>query len=175
MLEVARVKERRSRVDCAGQVKPESRVISAGGVVKFNSTRFGELAVEEDKIIIFPNGILGFPDVKRFIVLDYEGEVPFKWLQSVDDPALAFLITDPHTIKPDYQLSLKVNEIADLGNGDENDMAVLVILTIPEGKPEGMTANFRGPLVVNSKTMKGKQIVLQDDRYFIKHPVFSYQ
>lgn len=173
MLEVARVKERRSRVDCAGQAKQESKVISSGWVVKFKSTRFGELAVEEDKIIIFPNGILGFPDVKRFIVLDYEGEVPFKWLQSVDDPTLAFLIADPHTVKPDYQLSLKVADLADLGDGYDSDMAVLTILTIPHGDPKGMTANLRGPLVVNSRTMKGKQIVLQDDQYLIKHPIFS--
>lgn len=176
MLEVARVTERKGskgRVGCAHKTEPERNAAFSEGVVKFSSTRFGDLAVTEDKIITFPTGVLGFPDAKRFIVLDYESDVPFKWLQSVDDPALAFLITDPHTIKTDYQLSLKVADLADLGEGKDSDMAVLVILTIPEGKPEGMTANFRGPLVVNSSTMRGKQIVLQDDRYSIKHPVFG--
>lgn len=173
MLELARVVEGKRKINNIRQAIQESNATSSEGVVRFKATRFGELIVAEDKIITFPNGVLGFPDAKRFIILDYEGDIPFKWFQAVDDPALAFLITDPHTIKPDYQLSLKVADLADLGEGDDSDMAVLVILTVPEGNPKGMTANLRGPLVANSKSMRGKQIVLQDERYSIKHPVFS--
>lgn len=169
MLEVAREIKSHGRVGCAHQ--SEARI--ANGVVKFNTTRFGELSVAEDRVINFPGGILGFPDGKRFIILDYEGEVPFKWLQSVDDPALAFLVVAPNLIKPDYSLCLKRGETADLGECNDEDLAILTILTVPEDNPGGMTANLRGPLVINSLTMRGKQMVLQDDRYAVRHPVFS--
>lgn len=147
--------------------------MEAERVIKFDSTRFGELSVAEGRVITFPNGILGFPEAKRFIILDYEGDVPFKWLQSVDDPALAFLVTVPNLIKPDYSFCIKEAEISDIGECAEEDVAILAILTIPEGNPKVMTVNLRGPLVINAATMKGKQVILQDESYQIKHPVFS--
>lgn len=170
MLEVAREIKSHGRVGCSRQ--SETSIVD--GVAKFNTTKFGELTVTEDRIINFPNGILGFPDARRFIILDYEGEVPFKWLQSVDDPALAFLVAVPNLIKPDYSLCLKKSETSDIGEFKDEDLAILAILTIPDGNPNDMTANLRGPLVINSLTMKGKQIVLQDERYAVRHPVFSY-
>lgn len=170
MLEVSR---EISKMGCIGRLELTNAVTYAEGVVKSNSTRFGELSISEEKIINFPNGILGFPDYRRFTILDYEGDVPFKWLQSIDDPALAFLVVSPDLIKPDYALTMKGSDIADLGEYEDEDIAVFVILTIPDVDPTGMTANLRGPIVINSATMKGKQIILQDDRYAVKHPVLS--
>jgi flagellar assembly factor FliW len=157
----------KDRVGCAHR---EAHVVD--GVVKFISNRFGELSVAEERVITFPGGILGFPDAKRYVILDYEGDVPFKWLQSVDDPALAFLVAVPTVVKPDYSLCLKKADLTDLGECNDEDMAILAILTVPEGNPKGMTANLRGPLVINAATMKGKQVVLQDDNYPIRYPIF---
>jgi len=146
----------------------------AGGVIGFKTTRFGELEVAEDRLISFPLGLLGFPAVRSFVLLDYENdEVPFKWLQSTDDPDVAFLVMDPRFIKPDYSLSLKRSVVAEIGEFKEEDIAILVILTIPEGNPKNMSANLRGPLVVNSINMMGKQVVLEDAGYPIKYPVFN--
>lgn len=180
MLEVAR-ERRREEVICFNPTEGMGRMGRASqieasvidGVVKFSSTRFGELSVAEDKIIAFPNGVLGIPDAKKFIILDYEGEVPFKWLQSVDDPALAFLVAIPTLIKPDYLVCLNKAEIADIGECKDEDIVIFTILTVPEGNPKGVTANLRGPIVINSATMRGKQIILQDERYAVRHPVFS--
>lgn len=174
MLEVAQIDDR-DRKAGTGRISlhEESSGNAAKGFVKFNSTRFGGLVVEEKKIISFPNGILGLPDAKRFMMLDYEGDVPFKWLQCVDEPALAFLVVEPDFIKPDYKITLRMSDIAEIGEAEDKDVVIMAILTIPEGNPKGMTANLRGPLVINSLTLRGKQVVLEDDRYLIRYPLFS--
>lgn len=163
-----------NRADVGGEVRLNgNNEAYTEGAIHFNSTRFGELSVAEEKIIRFSSGILGFPEAKRFIILDYEKDVPFKWLQSVDDPALAFMVVEPVYIKPDFVLQLQAGDVMDLGSGDEQDFVVMVILTIPKGSPKDMTANLRGPLVFNSITMKGKQTVVQNESYPLKYKVFS--
>ncbi len=155
------------------ETTPSEVIAGEAAVIRFKTTRFGEREVHEDKLINFQYGMLGFPKSKRFVIIDYEQDVPFKWLQSVDEPAVAFVVMDPRLLGTEYLLSLKKGDIADLGEGSEEEMVVLVILTIPEGNPQGMTANLRGPVLVNSATRLGKQLVLENSSYPVRQPVFK--
>ena len=139
--------------------------------MKTPTTRFGLLEFEEKDLLTFRTGIIGFPESTRFVLLDQE-DVAAKWLQSVDDPDLAFLLIDPVLLKPDYRIEVAQEDIPELGAEDESDLVVFVFLTIPSGDPGGITANLRGPVVVNRRNQLAKQIILKDDLP-VCYPVFS--
>lgn len=124
--------------------------------MKLNTSRFGELEVQEDKIIDFPSGLVGLPGVNRFILMDHK-DTALKWLQAVDDPDIAFIVVSPSLIAKDYSLNVdkSVKQYIQLDNDD--DMAVLVTMRVAG---EDVIANFQGPIVINSRAMKGVQVVL---------------
>lgn len=134
--------------------------------------RFGQLAVlEEDKITI-PQGILGFPDLRNYCLVDPGDDTLILWLQSLDDPQIAFPVLEPKIFKPDYAARLSSNELRELKLDTINHSAVFSILTIPENITQ-MTANLKAPVVLNLKQQVGKQVVLQENEYAIKHPMFK--
>ncbi|MBI3392377.1 MAG: flagellar assembly protein FliW [Nitrospirae bacterium] len=137
----------------------------------FLTTRFGEIDVSEEKVITIPDGVLGFPGRTRFLVLDHFRDAPFKWLQSLDDPDLAFVIADPRSIKDDYRPAVRASEVSDLDVKDENDLAVVVVVTVPAENPLLMTANLQGPIVVNARNRLGKQLVLAASDYPDRYPL----
>lgn len=141
--------------------------------MKIDTTRFGEIAVNKNKLITFPNGILGFPELKRYVLLENDKDLPFGWLQAVDDKDIAFVVMDLLTFKPDYRLSIEEKEITDLDVKDESDLCILAIITIPERNSLKITANLQGPLVINLVNRKGKQLVLQGSGYTCKYPIFQ--
>ena len=128
-----------------------------------HSTRFGDIECPEEKILKIPSGIIGFPSSTRYLVLDHDRDVPFKWLQSLDQEELAFVIVDPVWFKPDYRVTIALDEIMELGRVDERDLVLFVILTIPSDDPSRMTANLRGPVIVNAGTRTAKQVILRDE------------
>ncbi len=132
-----------------------------------NTTRFGELQVEDSAFFTFPMGLLGFGRLKRFFVLDHKEDSPFKWLQSAEDPDLAFIITDPLFFKRDYHISVRRQELAVIDPGAEEDLVVSVIMTVPQD-PQQMSANLLAPLVFNMANRKGMQYVLTDSRFPVK-------
>ncbi|BCA54785.1 Flagellar assembly factor FliW [Nitrospira sp. KM1] len=139
--------------------------------MKCKSTRFGSFDVSDESILHFPSGLLGFHDQSRYVILDHDTPVPFKWLQSVTDPDLSFVIMDPVELTADYSLVLTPEALAEVKGLETDDLLLLVILTIPSEDPGSVTANLRGPLVVNQRTKMGKQVVLADS-YPTRHPVF---
>ncbi len=139
--------------------------------MKCTSIRFGVFDVAGDRLIRFPAGLLGFPESQRYVILDHDTEAPFKWLQSIDEPGLAFVILDPVVFHPDYHVSVPADILAEVNNGKEEDLAVVVILTIPSDDPASMTANLRGPLVMSHKTRLGTQLVLSEE-YPTRYPLF---
>ncbi len=143
--------------------------------MKLCTTRFGEIDIEENKIIIFNSGLLGFPDVKRFVLLNHMNnpDIPFKWLQAVDDPDLLFVVIDPVLFSPDYVRDIEEHDLKELSIAGAADLCIVVIVTIPHDMPELMTANLQGPLIVNTRTMEAKQAVLLDERYPLRYPVFQ--
>ena len=119
----------------------------------------------------FPSGLLGFPEQQRYVILDHDTEAPFKWLQSVEEPALAFVILDPTMFQPGYHVDVPADALAEVRAGEKEDLALVAILTIPSDDPGRITANLRGPLVISHKTKLGKQLVLSED-FPTRHPLF---
>ena len=141
--------------------------------MKIESTRFGEIEVAEERLFDFPEGIPGFPEIKRYALIEQPGSPAFQWLQAVGHPALAFVVTDPAFFKPDYKVLVHATDLTAIEAETIEEVSVLVILTIPQGKPERMTANLQGPLVFNSAQRLAKQIVLTGNQYPVKYPVFA--
>ncbi len=136
--------------------------------MKIYTTRFGEIEVNENTIISFPSGILGFPDAKRFVLLDVDESSPLKWMQAIDEPALAFVVTDPNLFKADYVVNAQRSDLKDIEVEKAEDVVVLVLVTVPR-EPSRMTANLKGPILINVKINKAKQLIVDDVDYDIKY------
>ena len=143
--------------------------------MKIKTTRFGTIDIEEEKIIKMPFGMLGFPDKKKFIILQHQENSPFFWYQSVDDPGLAFVITDPFLFIPDYKVNLEVTlkEMSWNGDGNGRDLNLFIVVNIPRGMAHKMTGNFIGPILVNDKVYQAVQIVLSNSPFTHKFPLFK--
>jgi flagellar assembly factor FliW len=125
-------------------------------MVSFQTSRFGSLQVENDKIIHFPNGLLGFPEVKRYVLMDYK-DTPLKWFQAVDEPDVAFIVAEPGIVLPGFNVELDAVTKQTLQLEKDEDLAVLVVLRVEDDR---VIANLKGPLMINSKLMLGVQAVV---------------
>lgn len=142
--------------------------------MKFRTTRFGEIEFTDEVVMNFPEGVLGFPDNKRYILLEHDANgSPFKWLQSLDNADLAFIVLDPYQIVSDYRFEIDVDTERVIGTDLPNCCALMAIATIPHNAPLMMTANLKAPLVVNVETRRGRQVVLSTNCYQINTPVFT--
>ena len=139
--------------------------------IQCRSSRFGTLDIDDDSVLTFPSGLLGFPESRRYVMLDHDTEAPFKWLQSLEDPAVAFVIIDPDLLLTDYHIGVSGDVLAELQGSEEDELSTAVILTIPSEDPGRMTANLRGPLLMNQRTKLCKQLVLSDE-FPTRHPLF---
>jgi flagellar assembly factor FliW len=127
--------------------------------------------VREDQIILLTPGLLGFSQFNRYVLIEHTQEAPFLWLQSVDNPDLAFVVIDPRQVVPGYQPGPLTEVMRDLDVERPEDLTILVILTIPPGRPQEMTVNLMGPVVINLKNRRGRQLVMEDPRYSHKHRI----
>lgn len=141
--------------------------------MKIKTTNFGEIKISENKVIYFQEGIPAFEDEKEFVViLNEDKENPFHWLQSVKEPDLSFVILNPFEIFGDYDILLPETAINKLNIEKEEDVTIYSMVVIPEDMSK-MTTNLLGPIVINTKKMLGKQVILDDERYNTKHFVFN--
>ena len=129
------------------------------------TSRFGPLDINEEKIITMTTPILGFTAERQFILLPHGPESVFWWLQSVDNPDLAFVVIQPARIVPQYQPTITPQLQQELQVQESDDLEILVILTIPKGHPEAMTANLLGPVILNPGKKVAKQILLDPALY----------
>jgi flagellar assembly factor FliW len=134
--------------------------------------RFGQLTVGDDERIVIPQGLLGFPEYKQYCLVDPGDDTLILWLQSLDNPNIAFPLLEPKIFKPEYAARLSAAELRDLKLENINQSAVFSILTIPEDVSQ-MTANLKAPLVINLKAQIARQVVLQENEYTIKHVMFT--
>ena len=142
--------------------------------MKIEISRFGSLDLFEDKIIHVPSGLFGFPGSKRYTLLEHKKGSPFLWLQSVDNGSLAFVLIDPLLVKADYEIQISPQDMNELQLADAPDgIQTLVIVNVTPGERVGLTANLLGPIVINVKKKVGKQIILSDSRYSLRHPIPS--
>ena len=142
--------------------------------MKIETSRFGTLDLVEDKVIHVPSGLFGFPDSKRYTLLEHRKGSPFVWFQSVDNGSLAFVLIDPLLVKPDYEVRISPEDINELQLADAPDgIQTLVIVNITSGEKVALTVNLLGPIVINTKKKFGKQIILSDSDYSLRHPIPS--
>lgn len=140
--------------------------------MKADTRFFGEIEVGDDKILTFDEGILGFSDMKRWTILfdnsNGEKSSPISWFQSLDDPALALPVMSPFTVTDDYSPMVEDELLAPLGDFKDEDLLILLALSVPAGHPENTTANFKAPLLINPVNRKGIQIVVNNEDYDIR-------
>ena len=163
-------------------------------VMRIETSRFGTLEVEADRVLRFAGGLLGFPEARRFALIQTGEETGtagtaggagasnddpyFFWLQSADDPRLAFVVCDPAAFVPGYdagQVPLRAECRQELGLSADLKGPALAeatqVLAICNRVGDWLTGNLLGPIVVNVRTFAGKQVVLAEKRWGTRHPL----
>lgn len=128
------------------------------------TSRFGVVEIAEDRVITFPRGLLGFESRTRYCLLQATEDACFLWLQSLDDPELAFVVTDPALFVSGYAVPVRSDQRAALRLAEGSDES-LQVLVIVNKVGEMLTGNLQGPLVLNSEALLGEQVVLADKRW----------
>lgn len=135
--------------------------------MKIPTVQFGEIDVDPSRIIDMPGGIPGFEHLRRYVLLTHRENHPFLWLQAVDDGRIAFVVVNPFLFQVSYEPEIPDDVVRKLSIGKEEDVVVLVIVTIRKD-PFRLTANLRAPIVVNGKNRRGMQVILEDHEYPIQ-------
>lgn len=145
--------------------------------MQINSRLFGEIDVEDDKVIDFKNGIIGFEEHHKYALIfdaEKESSKSIMWLQSMEEPELAFPVADPTHIFSGYNPVVEDELLESIGGIDKpEDVFVLVVLTVPSDLTK-MTANLKAPLVINTDTRKGCQIIVNNEEYQVRYNVYDY-
>jgi flagellar assembly factor FliW len=143
--------------------------------MKINTRIFGEVEVSDDKIITFDNGIIGFPDLKRFTLLHDEEKgtnAGIRFLQSIEEPTFAMPVMDPLIVKPDYDPEVDDELLNSVGELTGENILVLVTVTVPSDLTK-MTINLQGPIVINVDEKKACQIIIDGSNYPVKFPIYD--
>ena len=135
--------------------------------MKFETTRFGQVEVKSEDIVIFPDGLLGFPDCTRYTLIDEDRAAPFRMLQSLENPALAFVVIDPLVVRQDYHFNVTKEDLEQIKTDTTENLQVLSIVTMSRDIRD-VTVNLQGPLVVNPESKLGHQFVLIETDYTTK-------
>ncbi|MFA5535675.1 MAG: flagellar assembly protein FliW [Bacillota bacterium] len=141
--------------------------------MQLDTSRFGQIQYGVEELTVFREGLLGFEHLKNFLLIPFEGNPAFFWLQSVEDGRIAFLITDPFWFFPDYGLEIDEELKGNLQITERKQVVVYTICTVPGTNIKAMTANLVGPLVINVDNRQGAQYILNDYKYHTKHNLFQ--
>ncbi len=136
--------------------------------MRIDTTRFGVLEIDDSSIIRMPRGPLGFEDQTDYCVVQHRPDTSFRWMQSVQEPSLAFVVIDPSEFFSDYEVELTDADAERLNLTSPDDALVLCVVSVGEHGTE-ITANLAAPIVINAKDLAGMQVVLQDPRYSVRH------
>ncbi|MBF0438445.1 MAG: flagellar assembly protein FliW [Magnetococcales bacterium] len=130
--------------------------------MEIHGTRFGVLEFKDEEVIILNEGLLGFPMSRRFLLFPYGQGSSFFWLQSVDEPEIAFIVINPFDFFEDMEFVIQDDDALAIGSPSGEDVEIFTLVTIPEGKPEDMRTNLAGPVVVNTANRMGRQILIKE-------------
>lgn len=135
---------------------------------------FGEVDIDEKKIVYFENGILGFEDCKKYtLIFDSTNDRrSIMWLQSLDEESLALPVIDPLLITGNYNPIVEEELLKVIGGVNEENLFILVTLTVPQDITK-MTANYKAPIVINTDTLRGMQIIVENEDYKVKFPIYD--
>lgn len=140
--------------------------------MEIETTRFGRIEVDAERVINFPRGLLGFPNYSRFALIQTGEENYFFWLQSVDEPQLAFVVCDPSIFFKDYEVPVREETQSEL---ELTDLSFLQVFVICNKVDEWLTGNLLGPLVVNAQNRIGSQVVLTEKKWTTRQPLIRLQ
>lgn len=135
---------------------------------------FGKVDIDDEKILTFDNGIMGFEDMKRWTVIyDIEkgSETPISWFQSLDCEGLALPIISPFSVTGRYEPIVEDELLKPLGEFKDEDLIIFLTITIPAEDPSKTTANFKAPLIINLKNRKGMQVIVNNEDYPVKFSI----
>lgn len=133
------------------------------------NTRFGEVEYDPTNLLHFPDGMIGFPTLHDFIVMPNTKEGPLFWIQSVDDPEIAFVLTDPSNFFLDYKVTAEESEKNHLQISSDDDCYILSIVTVPPD--QNITLNLAAPILFSPKTNRAVQVILENSDYSSKTPL----
>jgi len=136
------------------------------------TSRFGEVEVDEQRIVTLTGGLLGFPNYKKYVLLESAQDASFWWLQSIEAPDLAFAVTEPTLFVPSYRVPIGEQQMTSLGLNSLDEAQVLVIVNKHENL---LTGNLQGPLLINVQQRMGEQLVLSDRRYTTRVPLMEIE
>ena len=142
--------------------------------MKVTTKIFGEITIDDDRIITFPNGIIGFPDLTKFAMIhdSEKGLDSIHWLQSLDEPAFAMPVMDPLIVCPDYNPEVDDELLTHIGELKPEEMLVLVTITVPKDLTQ-MSVNLKGPIIINAAERNAVQVIVEGDEYQIKFPIYD--
>lgn len=141
--------------------------------MKINTLRFGEIDIEDDRIFEFCLPIIGFNELSKFVILDFNKDSFFKWLQSVEDPSLAFPVVSVFSMNIDYTVDLPDNVVDILKIKDAESLLVMNIASIPQDSPQETTLNLLAPIVFNIDEHLAGQVILSGSGYDVSFPLFK--
>jgi flagellar assembly factor FliW len=133
------------------------------------NTRFGEVEYDPDNLLQFPAGLIGLPKLRHFIVMPNKKKGPLFWIQSVDDPDIAFVLTDPTNFFLDYQLMPEDSERENLQLEEDDEYFILSVVTVPPD--QAITLNLAAPILFAPKTNRAIQVILENSNYSSKSPL----
>lgn len=163
-----------TRMGTAGTMSTVT-TMEATRMLEIRTTRYGEMEtiqIPESAVLAFPEGVPGFERHRRFALIEDTKLAPFCWLQSLHDPLVGFLVIEAGLLIADYEFDISDPDVDLLGLDDAADARVLSILVVPENI-RAMTANLQAPLIVNPAKRIAKQVILTDERFPLRHPVFG--
>lgn len=143
--------------------------------MKIHTKIFGEIEISDDKTIFFRDGIIGFPDLKRFALLHDEergNNAGIRFLQSLDEPGFAMPVMNPLDVKPDYNPQVEDELLTAAGSVTHDNILVLVTVSIP-GDITRMSVNLQGPFIINVDEHKGCQLILESGDYPVRFPIYD--
>ena len=144
-------------------------------MVDIETRIFGKVSIGEDRVINFANGILGFPDLKRFTLLHdvaRGSNAGIHYLQSIDEPGFAMPVMNPMIVRPDYNPKVQEEYLAPVGDITKEETLLFVTLTVP-GDVKKMTVNLRAPIIINVERRTACQLIAEGDEYDIKYAIYD--
>ena len=140
--------------------------------MRISTTRFGDINIAPGKIITMPEGLPGLDAFKRYALLSTEETDPFHWLQALDAADVSLAVINPYLLMPEYKPMVPEEVFEQLGAGNTEDVLVLTVAVIPR-EFRNMTTNLLAPILINTKNNVGKQVILDNSEYALRHPIFD--
>lgn len=143
--------------------------------MKITTRVFGEVDIEESKIIHFQGGIVGFPALTDFALIhdsEKDGDSPIRWMQSMQEPNFAMPVIDPLAVYPEYNPVVEDEMLKTIGNLNPESVLVLVTLTVPKDIKK-MSVNLQAPFVINADERKAIQLIVDSEKYSVRYPIYD--